>query len=465
MKTHRNTFVLTILCAASAIPLYAHNLVPVDSVPESWTYKSDHCVTLPSDDRWWQGFDDPVLTTLIKKGEDNNFNLAIAMRRIEMARQNWELSKASYYPTLGLSVGWNHNRSAGAASSPVAPSMTSDYFSLGLNFSWEIDVFGRVYAASKQSKAAYQASKADYSAAMVSLCSNIATAYFNFRLAQQRIEVAQQQISSQETVSKKAQARFEAGLASKLDVAQALTVLYSTQAMLPSLENMRVSALNSLAMLLGCWPEEIAPLLENPEQLPNPFRMVKIGVPRELVRRRPDIIAAECELAQYAAAVGVAHRDFLPVLSLNGSIGTQAHRLDNLFGKESLTYSIAPQLSWTIFEGLARNRRLASAKEQMLAGIDNYNMTVMNAVIETADALSSYDALLHQLTLQRKVCDESHELFDLAVDRYIHGLSAFTDVMNAQITTLENDVSRVELRAEALNALVKIYAAVAGSPE
>lgn len=450
----------------TSVPVFSEDTAILrDSIPPAWEYTSQYSTTLPSDDRWWEGFDDPVLTSLIKLGESNSFDLSMALHRIEMARQNWEVAKAAYYPTLGISAGWTKEQQSGMTSSMSGKAMGLDYFSLGLNFSWEIDVFGRVREQSKESKATYNASKAEYSAAMISLCSNIATAYFNYRLAQGRVDVAQRQITSQERISKITDARYEAGLASKLDVAQSLTVLYSTQASLPALINMQTAALNSIALLVGCYPDKIKDELAPSRDLPNAFRMVKIGVPADLIRRRPDILQAEYELAGYAAAVGIAKKDFLPTLSLNGSVGTSAHKIDDLFSKNSFTYSIAPQLSWTIFEGLARNHRVAAAKEQMLAGIDNYNITVMNAVIETENALSTYDGSLRQIALYRKVLKESEESFTLAVDRYKKGLSSFTDVMNAQISMLNYENTLLETRASALTSLVKIYAAVAGSPE
>lgn len=436
-----------------------------DSIPHAWSYESAQTVTLPSDDRWWEGFDDPVLTSLIKRGETNSFNLSATLHRIEMARQNWELAKSAYFPTLGLTAGWSKEQQSGLTTSPGGKAMGTDYFSLGLNFSWEIDVFGRVRANAREGEANYNASKAEYSAAMISLCANIATAYFNYRLAQGRIEVAEGQISSQERIAKITEARHETGLASKLDVTQAMTVLYSTQATLPALRNMETSALNSLALLIGCYPAEITEDLSSSRDLPNAFRMVHIGVPADMLRRRPDIMQAEYQLASYSAQIGIARKDFLPVLSLNGSVGTAAHNLDDLFSKNSLTYSIAPQLSWTIFEGMARSRRVAVAKEQMLAGIDNYNLTVMNAIVETENALSAYDSSLRQIALFRKVLEESRESFSLAVDRYKKGLTSFTDVMNAQISTLNYENTLLETRAAALTSLVKVYAAVAGAPE
>lgn len=453
--------------AAESVSAQTENYIKAaaDSVPEAWQYNSTHYTTLPSDDNWWAGFDDPVLTALIEMGEKNSFDLSMAERRIEMARRTMDITKAGYSPTIGLSAGWNASRSSGALTVPTAPGHNTSFFDLGLNFSWEIDVFGRIREQVKGDKAQYNATKAEYSAAMISLCSNIAQAYINLRLAQARIGVAQRQIQTQERICAITKARYETGLASKLDVAQSLTVLYTTQATLPGLENQEVTATNALALLIGVYPDKISDLLKEPHKELNPFRMVSIGVPSELIRRRPDILQAEYELAGYAAQAGIAKKDFLPTLSLTGSIGTQAHEIKDLFSKHSFTYSVAPTLSWTVFEGLARNNRVAYAKEQMLAGIDNYNLTVMTAVIETEDALGSYDTALRQIELMKKVCTESEEAFNLAVDRYKRGLSAFTDVMNALVSVLDNENSLLQTRASALSSLIKVYAAVAGSPE
>lgn len=468
-KTHRFKAICGVMLVAAgafnASAQSAPDTFSPDSLPAAWSYESPLFTSLPSDDRWWTGFDDSILSSLIARGEDNSLDLSATLHRIEAARRNWQLASSAYFPTIGLSAGWTKNRSAGDLSIPAGRSMTTDYFSLGLSFSWEIDVFGRVREQAKLGKADFNATRAEYEAAMVSLAANIAKAYVNLRLAQECIEVAKRQIASQEKIKAITKARFETGLASKLDVAQSLTVLYSTQASLPALENEARSAINSLALLIGVTPAEIEPELKTPGSLPNPFRIVNIGVPADLLRRRPDIRRAEYELAGFAAQAGIAKKDFLPTLSLQGSIGTSAHNAKDLFTKESFTYSIAPSLSWTVFEGMARNRRAAMAKENMLAGIDSYNLAVLTAVTETETALSGYEANLRRIALVKKVCKESEESFTLAVDRYKRGLSAFTDVMNAQISMLDNETSLLQTRAAALNSLISVYAAVAGSPE
>lgn len=466
MKISAKVYIALTFWAFMSIPTfsYAQEEYLVDSIPTEWTYQTEYNSTLPSDDKWWLEFEDPILTALIRQGEQNSFDLSQAMRRIKMAKQNWDIAKSAYFPTLGLSAGWTKAQDSGMTGRIAEKPGVNDFFSLGLNFSWEIDLFGRVASQSKAQKANYNASKAEYTSAMISLSANIATAYFNYRAAQCRIEVAKRQINSQERIKAITEARHEAGLASKLDVAQALTVLYSTQATLPALESLQASALNSIAMLIGSYPDKIRPELEAVRDLPIAFRIIKMGVPAELLRRRPDILLAESQLALYAAQIGIAKKDFLPTLALTGSIGTSAHDISDLFSHDSFSYSIAPQLSWTIFEGMSRTKKLAYAKEQMLAGIDNYNLTVMNAVIETETAFNTYNAQLQQITLVRKVLKESKEAFTLAVDRYKRGLSAFNDVMNAQISVLEYENQLLETRTSALGSLVKVYTAVAGAP-
>lgn len=436
-----------------------------DSIPAAWSYESEYADSSEASLKWWEGFDDPLLTALIKRAGENSLSVKAMAHRMEMARRSWQAARAGWYPTIGLSAGWNRARTSGLDTRQAMPATTNGFFDLGLNFNWELDVFGKTASGVKAEKMAWMGERQAYDAALISLYANVATAYVNMRLVQQEILVAEKQIESQQKVKNMTEARYEAGLASSLDVQQALTVLYSTQATLPKLNAQLSSAFNSIALLCGCYPDELDPALKTPQMIPNPFRVVTMGVPADLLRRRPDIMQAEYEVAQYAASLGVAKKDFLPTLALSGSIGTSAHRIDDLFKKESFTWSVAPTLSWTLFEGMGRSYRLASAKEQVMAAIDNYNLTVMNSVIEVQDALSGYEGSLKQIELLRQVTAASEEAFKLAVDRYKRGLTSFTDVMSSQISLLNYMNSRLEARAEAVCDAIKVYAAVAGAPE
>lgn len=425
-------------------------------MPERWTFTQEVTQTLPSDDPWWKTFGDPTLDSLISMGIDNNYNVSQALHRREIARQAIRQAQSGYYPTVGVSAGYTRSH--------TGRSIDTDAFSAGANFNWEVDVFGRITSQVKSKRAAYDASRAEYVATMVSITADIATYYVNYLVLQNEIAVAHEHIDYQKRVVEIAEARHEAGLVSKLDVAQAKTVLYSTQATLPALQAKSAQTLNALATLLGVYASDLAPAIKPDAKLPSYQQIIPAGVPANLLRRRPDIAQAEAQLAQDAAAIGIAKKDFLPTLTLQGTLGWGSDKIGGMFDSNHFTYSIAPTLSWTLFDGFSRKAAVAQAKEQMMAGIDAYNLTVMTAYTEVENAMTSYNAAVESLELDRAVFQQSHEAFSLAMDQYKEGLSAFTNVVNAQIDWLNCANSLVSAHGDALIALIDLYKALGGSP-
>lgn len=435
---------------------------PERAIPERWLYIPDHLQTSPSEDKWWKEFSDPMLNSLIERAEANNYNVAAALKRIGIADKELAITRAGYFPTLDVSAGWTGAQASGAANSPVTSSIDSRKFAAGVNMSWEIDIFGKIKRQMDAGKANVEVSKADYDAVMVSLCANVATTYLQLRTYQMQLQVANEHTKSQEKVLKIAQARQEAGIGNMLEVTQAKIVLYSTQASIPGLEASIRTTANALAVLTGCYPNELVPELLVPGELPADIGMPNVGVPADLLRRRPDIREAEAELAQYAAQVGIARNDFLPTLALTGSIGTSSRNIKNMFGEHSLDYSIAPTLSWTIFDGLARNSRVAEAKLQLEEATDNYNMTVLNAVEEVENAISRYNGSLHQIDYLNQLIEQSEKSLQLSLDLYKQGLTAFSNVVDAQQSYLEYQNSLVSARGNALTQLVNLHQALGG---
>ncbi len=210
------------------------------------------------------------------------------------------------------------------------------------------------------------------------------------------------------------------------------------------------------------FPEQIHAMLDTPRELPDFHQIVAVGVPMELLRRRPDVVEAEYALAADAAALGIAKKDFLPTLSIAGSIGTQAHDAGDLFSDRSFTYSIAPTLSWTVFDGMARKAAVVSAREQMQVGIDNYNLTLLTAVQEVDNAMSQYVNSLHYIDLIEQVVEQAQKSFELSIDLYKKGLSSFINVSDAQIARLQYADELVSARGAALSALINLYQALGG---
>lgn len=432
-------------------------------VPEQWQMEQTFFQTSPVEDEWWKSFDDPVLTDLIEKAVRNNYNVAAAVKSIRMAEKSIRQAAAGYYPTITANGGWTKTKEAGAMRDGIG--FTSSYFSLGASVNWEIDVFGRIYENVKEKRAAYDVSRADYDAVMVSLCASLATAYMQLRVYQEEKRVALEHIESQKYVCKITEARFNAQLASMLDVTQGKVVLYETESTLPNIEGNIRTMKNTIALLCGEYPGSLDSLLDNSPQLPNFRQTVSLGIPQEILRRRPDVKEAEMELAEYAAQVGIAKKDFLPTLSLTGSIGTYGNNIKDLFGKNSLGYSIEPQLSWTIFEGLARNYQLAEAKLQMESAIDSYNYTVMSAIEEVNNALINYAAYLEAVELQKRVVEESKKSLDLSFELYRSGLTMFTNVVDSEIDWLTSQNTLITMQGSALSSLIDIYKALGGGWE
>lgn len=431
-------------------------------LPERWLYVPDHVLLAPTEDKWWQEFDDDILNNLIERAVTANFNVSAALKRIEMARKEMNSAASGYYPSLGLTAGWNREQNSGAVSTPVMPSTHSDYFSAGISMNWEIDVFGRIRSKVKALGEAVKVSKADYEAVMISLCANVAKAYFELRTYQTEYNVALTHIQSQEKILRITEARLEAGIGDMLEVTQARMVLYSTKASVPGLEAMIRTTANSIAVMIGEYPLEIVPTLLKDKPLPTDKGLPSVGLPIDLLRRRPDIVEAEYQIAQYAALCGVAKKDFLPTLSLSGSIGTSSHNLKNLFGAHSMDYSIAPTLSWTIFDGFARKNAVAEARLRMEEGIDNYNMLVANAVQEVANAITRYNSKCEQCGIYEELVEQSSKALELSLDLYKQGLTAFSNVVDAQQSYLSNQNSLISARGDALSAIVSLYQATGG---
>lgn len=425
-----------------------------DSIPQRWQYSSEFSQTLPTDDKWWLYFNDKCLDSLISIAITNNYDVLTAQRRISMAKNAERIAQSGYYPGLSIDAGWNKERLS---------AVDDDYFTLGLNFNWEIDLFGQISSQAKNKKALWQASKAQYEGTMVSLCANVATAYINLRTWQTQLFVATSHINSQKQILDMTEARYKSGLASKLDVTQARTIYLNTLSSVSPLKASIESQIHSISLLLGVYADALPKSIYFTDyNMTDSAIVIPVGIPADLLRRRPDIRSAEYTLASLAASVGIAKKEFLPTLSLSGNIGFKTDKINNIFSNNSFTYSFTPKISWTIFEGLSRNYQLANAKEQYQIAINNYNNTVMTAITEVQNAMIAYhfnSLETHELI---KVNEAALLALQLSVDLYKRGLSDFTNVLTSQQNYLQYNNSLVTSRGKTLLSLIALYQALGG---
>lgn len=444
---------------ASRMPELPQQWSLVDSVLKSDTVSVGRASLVSGGSMQWLAMGDPMLDSLILLARQANPDILTAMRRIEVARQGLRSARAGYFPQIGLQAGWSRTRTAGA------PPATSSAWQGELTLSWEIDVFGRVTAASRRERSRVLASRAAARATELSITSALAQAYVSLRQYQAQLAVAYSHAQSEAEIVKITEVRYETGLASKLDVAQARTVYGSTVASIPLLEYSIHAGINALAVLLGQTSARVGELLSVPRPMPAYVRLIATGVPADLLRRRPDLIEAERDIDVAAASLGVARKQYLPSLTLTGNIGTASRRVGDLFTSDSFGYSIAPTLSWTVFDGLARNAAVASARESMMIAVDSYNLAVATAYEEADNALSNYHHTLRYLEAVAATLADSEEAGRLSLDRYKQGLTDFTPVATALTDILQNRNTLIEARGRALGALIDIYRALGGGSD
>lgn len=433
----------------------------LDTLPQNWVLEQQYFMTTPNEDRWWHEFNDPVLVALIQKGVTNNYDVQMAARRIEMAHQTERATKAGYYPTVNLAGNWTREMTASTVHGEHPHEQSMSYFQLGLAVNWEIDLFGRIKQQLKADRANYYVSVEDYNAAQVSLCSNLAKAYFQLRLAQEQVKIAEANVAIVEKQKVLADARYEAGLRPLLDEVQARMSVVQTRATLPQLRANVRTYLNQVALLVGEYPDKLEYLLED-SALPSTPEPGNVADPQALLRRRPDIVSAEQQLAATAAQIGIAKKDFLPTLSVTAHVGTQAHTLSQIFSNNAYYYTVLPTLTWTVFDGMARNAKLAQARLQMESQIDSYNLTVMTAVSEVNNAMLSWQSIGEQIIYQEMILKDARKQLELQTDRYLQGLNGFSDIAGAQAQVLQYENSLIQLKASQLAAIVTLYTALGG---
>lgn len=460
MKLRIGNIMFLLFLSSVAFP-QATNRYLDKPLPQEWEEDAQiFQQVLPVDDQWWKAFQDPVLDSLISVAVKQNYSILTAIDRINMAKANLRMERGNFFPTIGLNAGWTRQQSSGNTSE--LPQSTQHYYDASLNMSWELDLFGSIRNRVKAQKENFAASKEEYTGTMVSLCAQVASAYINLRELQQELAVIQKNCASQEAVLKITEVRYNTGLVSKLDVAQAKSVFFSTKASIPQIESGINQYITTLAILLGTYPQEIRPTLESPGILPDYMEPIGVGLPADLLLRRPDIRSAERSVSAQAALVGASKSDWLPQIFLKGSLGYAAKDLKDLPHHKSMTYEIAPALSWTLFKGTQLVNATKLAKAQLDEAINQFNQTVLTAVQETDNAMNAYRNSIKQIVALREVRNQGQETLTLSLELYKQGLTPFQNVLDAQRSLLSYENQLVQARGYSLLQLIAMYQALGG---
>jgi NodT family efflux transporter outer membrane factor (OMF) lipoprotein len=432
-------------------------VAPKPVLPQKWHNSTENKQTLDKKAlaNWWTTFNDPQLSQLIERSINGNFDLKKALARINEARAQRGIAKAAYFPNInfGGTTGETYNGNTDTRTAR---------FSLGLDASWEIDIFGRISRSVESAQAAMEATEASYQDVMVSLIAEVALNYVQMRTTQAQFIVAEQNLQAQNDIYQLALWRWQSGLANKLDAEQALSSVEQLTAQLPNLKNQIAQNQHQLAVLLGVNPASLNAELTINKPIPTANLKIAVGVPADVLRQRPDIRLAERELAAQTAQIGVATAALYPKLALSGLIGLESIKASNLFTTAGLVDNVLGKLTFPIFNAgaLRQNIEVQSAKqEQALA---NYETVVLTALKDVENALVGIVQEQQRLQDLARATQTAQRAMILARELYESGLTEFQNVRQTQRTLLSLQEQSVTSQGQITTYLISLYKALGG---
>jgi len=419
---------------------------------------------------WWDQINDAMLSSLIAEAGARNHDLRLATERIVEARAARGIAAAAGLPTVDADGGYRRSRPSENVPQGRFDDVGSagrDSYTVGLDAGWELDVFGgvaRSVEAAERDTEAVEASRRDV---LVILAAEVARNYIDLRGFQQRIAVTRENLRIQADTLELADSRYRAGLTSELDVAQARAQLENTRAAVPVLEEGARAAVHRLGVLTGRQPGDLAlgEALLAPAPIPSPPARIAIGLPSELLLRRPDIRRVERELAAQTARIGVATADLFPRFSLSGSFGLESSQLGSLTEGDSRFWSIGPAVRWPIFQGgrIRSNIQVQESRERQ--ALIRYEQVVLSAFEEVENALVGYSRMQARRESLAEAVTANRRAVELSDQLYRAGVTDFQRVLNSQLALAVTEEQLAASEQAVMQALIRLYKSLGGGWE
>jgi NodT family efflux transporter outer membrane factor (OMF) lipoprotein len=419
---------------------------------------------------WWETLADPTLNDLIQNVVSSNLDVKIAQARIRQARAQLAYATGQTLPQLNADAAYSHNRLSKTAAPYNAfdvPNFPWEYnqYQAGFDATWELDLFGgqrRNVQAAQADDAAASASARDV---LLSAMAEVARNYVDLRGYQQRTLIARKNLKSQQETLELTQDRRKQGVVTDLDVARAQSQVAKTQAELPVLQRHQAEAIHRIALLLGQQPEALTAQLSKPQPVPVPPPEIAIGVPAELLRRRPDIRRAERQLAAATARIGQAAADLYPRFSLTGNFTMLSASSSDLFDWRSRSFGVGPTITWPIFDA-SRLRSLVDVRNaQQEEALATYDRTVLAALEEVHNAIASFATEQQRRAALVEEVQADQTAADVARAQYRQGVVDFLDVLDAQRSLYVSQDQLADSDRAVTTSLVALYKALAGGWE
>ncbi|GAB0118787.1 efflux transporter outer membrane subunit [Acidisoma sp. 7E03] len=434
----------------------------------------------PIEVSWWKSFNDPELNSLIQRAIAQNLDVKTATIRLAEARANAGVTASAFFPSVngnataadiklsdkgGSLFGGGSSSSSsggGSGSSSISPMSIYQY---GFDATWTLDIFGKVRRQVEAGNAAIQASEIDRRGVLIQMMAEVARDYVQLRNAQMQLRIAEDNVNTAQKLLTLTRQRAVAGLTDQLDVAQEQAQLTTTEATVPQAQQQVAQYINALSMLLALPPRALQSELITPEAVPPTPAVIPVGLPSDLLRRRPDIMEAEANLHQATANIGVSVASFFPSFNLLGVFGIESNATQDLFTTAARTYILGGMVQVPIFQGGKLVEQLHLAKERQKEAMVSYDKTVLQAFEDVDNALTDYDQEQQRRVLLTKAVAANQHAFDLARDRYTQGIATYIDVLNAQQNVLTSQRQLQDSIAAVSTDLVSLYLALGGGWE
>lgn len=413
---------------------------------------------------WWSIFEDPVLDELIGRVADQNLSLAIAASRLDEARTQLAIARGEKLPVVnGFGAAQRTRTSEGVVLNiPPGTSRTDDFYQVGVDAGWELDLWGRIRRSIESADASYAASVEDYRDVMVSVYAEVALSYITARNLQERIDLAQKNIAAQRESAELTQKRFDAELVGLLDVRQAELNLATTESLIPQLRSSYVEAVNRLSILLGEYPGTMHGTLTNHRLTPSALPSIAQGLPTDLLRQRPDIRAAERRIASQTARIGAQKALLYPTFVLGGTFTLEAFNSGDVFDSDSRAYGFGPAFQWNLFNG-KRIRNSVLIEEIRTKGVLlDYEQQVLDAVGEVENAMVSIAQEKDRQVYLSRATVAAEDSVGLAQTLYRTGLTDFQNVLDMERSKFLRDDEYAVSKGEQARNLVRLYKALGG---
>jgi len=466
-----------LLASAAVLPLAACKVgpdfvPPKASVADQWMELGDSSVKTQGQEleQWWTVYHDPTLDRLIDLAYHQNLTLMAAGTRVLEARAVLGINIGEFYPQtqqIGGNVGYNQASQVDPSSNPLHELENYWRASVGVQVGWELDLWGKFRRGVQSADASYLASIATYDDVLVSLLSDVATTYIGIRTLQTQLAITHENVAKQQNALEIANVRYHGGTATALDVYQAENVLAQTQAAVPQLTAQLQRGEDALRVLLGMTPGTLDGLLEGTQTIPVPPTDVTVGIPADLLRRRPDIRSAELQAAAQSEQIGMAKADLFPAFSLTGAFGTVAgttgtNRISQVFGAPAIQFAFGPTFSWPVlnYGQITNNVRVQDARLQTL--LINYKNTVLKAQADVEDNLAAFLQGRQQVVLLRRSVYAANNALRIALDQYLLGTRDFTTVLTAEQNLYQAQSSLASASGNLSTSLTSLYRALGG---